>query len=61
VITDPLSPRQIQIAQIMFGIALAVFIGIRFVPAEYRQRAGIALTACYVIGVAAFMVYVFAR
>jgi len=45
----------------MFGIALAVFIGIRFVPAEYRQRAGIALTACYVIGVAAFMVYVFAR
>jgi hypothetical protein len=58
VITEPLSPRQIQIAQVLFGIAVAAFIGIRFIPAQFRQRVGIALTVCYVIGVAAFMVYV---
>lgn len=58
-ITDPLSPRAIQIAQVMFGITLAVFVGIRFIPPQYRQRVGIALTACYVIGLAAFIVYVF--
>ncbi len=43
----------------MFGITLAVFVGIRFIPPQYRQRVGIALTACYVIGLAAFIVYVF--
>jgi hypothetical protein len=42
----------------MSGIAVAVFIGVRFIPARYRQWVGIALTVCYVIGVAAFMVYV---
>jgi hypothetical protein len=50
-----------QIAQVLSGMAVAVFIGIRFIPAIYRQRVGITLTACYVLGVAAFMIYLLAR
>jgi hypothetical protein len=56
-----LSPREIQIAQMLIGVATAVFIGVRFVPPRHRQTVGIALTICYVIGVAAFMVYLLTR
>jgi hypothetical protein len=45
----------------LIGIATAVFIGVRFVPPRHRQTVGIALTVCYLIGVAAFMVYVLMR
>lgn len=56
-----LSPRDIQTAQILVGIATAVFIGGRFLPPRLRQPVGIALTACYLVGVAAFMAYVLMR
>ena len=56
-----LSPREIQAGQILLGLATAVFIGLRFVPPRYRQRIGIALTVCYLLGVAAFMVYLVMR
>ena len=56
-----LSPREIQAAQLLIGVTLAVFIGVRFVPPRYRQTVGFVLTICYVIGVAAFMVYALTR
>jgi len=56
-----LSSREIQAAQILVGVTAAVFIGGRFLPSRYRHTAGIALTVCYIIGVAIFMVYTFIR
>jgi hypothetical protein len=57
VIDWALSPREIQAARIMVGIATAVFIGGRFLPTRYRQPVGIALTVCYLIGITAFLLY----
>jgi hypothetical protein len=61
VINWALSPREIQIGQLMVGVATAVFIGLRFVPARHRQRIGVALTVCYLLAVAAFAVYLLMR
>jgi hypothetical protein len=61
VINGALSPREIQVGQILVAVATAVFIGLRFVPQRYRQRVGIALTGCYLLGIAAFMVYLLMR
>jgi hypothetical protein len=61
VINWTLSPREIQAGQILLGVATAIFIGLRFIPQRYRHRTGIALTACYLLGVAAFMVYLLMR
>jgi hypothetical protein len=61
VINWTLSPREIQIAQLLVGVATAVFIGVRFVPPRFRQRVGVALTICYLFGIAAFMSYLLMR
>jgi hypothetical protein len=42
----------------MLLIATATFVGVRFLPARYRQRVGITLTVCYVIGLVGFAVWV---
>jgi uncharacterized membrane protein (UPF0136 family) len=60
-LTRPLSPAETQAAQILVGVALAVFAGLRFVPSRYRQRVGVALTVCYLLGIAGFVVYTLAR
>jgi hypothetical protein len=56
-----LSQRETDIVQILLLIAAAVFIGGRFLPARYRQPVGVALTVCYLLGVAVFMAYVLLR
>jgi len=56
-----LSPREVQVAQIMVGVATAVFIGGRFLPPRYRQPVGITLTVCYLAGFAGFIAYVVFR
>jgi uncharacterized membrane protein (UPF0136 family) len=53
----PLSPLEIQTAQVMGLVAVMVFIGIRFLPSRYHWPVGIGLTACYLAGIAAFAVY----
>jgi hypothetical protein len=58
---EPLSPREIQAAQLLVGITIAVFIGGRFIPPRYRQTAGAALTVCYLLGFAAFVIYALLR
>jgi len=58
---EVLSPRVIQVAQIMVGVASAVFIGRRFLPPRYRHTVGVTLTVCYLLGIAAFIVYVVVR
>jgi hypothetical protein len=55
------SPRDIQIGQVMIGAATAVFIGLRFVPPPYRRRVGVSLIVCYLAGVALFMLYLLTR
>jgi hypothetical protein len=52
---NKLSPLEFQIARIMVGIAAAVFIGGYFLPPRYRQRVGLTLTACYLLGIAVFI------
>jgi hypothetical protein len=56
-----LSSDEMQAGQVLLAIALAVFIGVRFVPPGSRQRIGIWLTVCYLIGVAMFVTYVALR
>jgi hypothetical protein len=56
--TNGLSPREIQIAQIMAGLAAAIFIGGFFLPPRHRQRVGLTLTVCYLIGIAVFIICV---
>ena len=58
---EVLSPREIQVAQLIVGIATMVFIGGRFLPPRYRQTVGVTLTVCYLLGIAAFVVYVVFR
>ena len=58
---DFLSTREIQVAQIMVGLATAVFIGGRFLPRRYRQPVGVTLTVCYLLGIAGFVAYVVFR
>jgi riboflavin transporter FmnP len=60
-LTHPLSPEAMQVGQVMAGIALAVFLGIRFLPARHRRTVGITLTVAYVLGIAAFLAYVALR
>jgi hypothetical protein len=57
----PLSPLEIQTAQVIGLVAVGAFIGIRFLPSRYHWPAGIALTACYLAGIAAFAVYLLVR
>jgi hypothetical protein len=45
-------------AQVMLLIATATFVGVRFLPARYRQRVGITLTVCYVTGLVGFAAWV---
>jgi hypothetical protein len=61
VINWALSPREIQVAQMVVGVAAAIFVGLRFLPPRYRQRVGIVLTAGYLIGFVAFMIYAMMR
>ena len=58
---EAMTPRDIQIAQLLMGVTVAVYIGLRFLPAGYRQAVGIALTIGYVAGIGVFMVYVLMR
>ena len=60
-INEVLSPREIQVAQIMVGVTAAVFIGGRFLPPRYRRPVGVTLMICYLAGLAAFAVYVVVR
>ena len=55
------SPREFHLAQLLVLVGTAVFIGGRFLPPRYRQRVGIALTVCYLGGIAAFIVYLLVR
>jgi hypothetical protein len=57
VIDWSVSPGAAQLAQLLTLVTLAVFIGGRFLPPRHRQRVGIALTVCYLAGIAAFLVY----
>ncbi len=56
-----LSPREIQTAQLLIGIATAVFIGGRYLPARFRRPVSYALTFGYLAGVAVFMLYAVSR
>jgi hypothetical protein len=55
------SPRAFQLAQLLMLATVAVFIGCRFLPPRYRQRVGVALTVCYLVGVAGFLIYLLRR
>jgi hypothetical protein len=55
------SPHAFQLAQLLILATVAVFIGSRFLPPRYRHRVGVALTGCYLAGVAAFLVYLLLR
>lgn len=55
------SPRAFQLAQLLILVTVAVFIGGRFLPPRYRQRVGVALTVCYLAGIAAFVIYLLLR
>jgi hypothetical protein len=61
VIDWSVSPRAFQLAQLLILVTLAVFIGGRFLPPRYRQRVGVALTVCYLVGVAGFAIYLLLR
>jgi hypothetical protein len=56
-----LTGQDARIAQILIGVTIAVFIGVRFIPPRYRQTVGLTLTVCYLAGVAVFMAYVLLR
>jgi hypothetical protein len=53
----PASEAVVRTAQVMLLIATATFVGVRFLPVRYRQRVGITLTVCYVLGIVAFSVW----
>ena len=55
------SPHASQLAQLLILATVAVFIGGRFLPPRYRQRVGVALTICYLAGIAAFAIYLLLR
>jgi hypothetical protein len=56
-LSAPASADVVRTAQVMLLIATATFVGVRFLPAQYRQRVGITLTVCYVIGIVAFTLW----
>ena len=60
-INAPMSPREIQVAQFMVLMPVAVFVGARFLPPRFRQPVGVGLTVCYLAALAAFIVYVLFR
>ena len=60
-LNQPLSGSVIQLLRVLMTVTIAVFIGIRFVPARFRQTIGVVLTACYLAGIAAFVVYLLVR
>lgn len=60
-ITGTLSPRDVQIVQFLGLLTIGVFIGLRFLPARFRQSAGYTLTVCYVAGLAMFALYLLIR
>jgi hypothetical protein len=60
-VLDAMSPREVQTAQLVVGIATAVFIGGRFLPVRYRWSVGVGLTVCYLIGLGGFAIYVLVR
>ena len=53
----PVAPAVVHIAQVLLLLATATFIGVRFLPPRYRQRVGITLTVCYVTGIVGFAVW----
>ena len=61
VTNEALSPRDIQAVQLLAGVAMAVFVGGRFLPPRYRQPIGLTLTVGYVTGIVIFAIYVFLR
>jgi hypothetical protein len=61
VIDWSIEPRATQLAQLLVLVAVAAFIGGRFLPPRHRQRFGVALTVCYLAGVAAFVIYLLLR
>jgi hypothetical protein len=56
-----MSPREIQVAQFMVLLPVAVFVGARFLPPRFRRPVGVGLTVCYLACLAAFIVYVLIR
>ena len=56
--TNKMSPFEFQIAQVMAGLATAIYIGGFFLPPRYRQRVGLTLTVCYLVGIAVFVICV---
>ena len=57
----PLSAAEVQAAQVFLGLTMAAFIGGRLLPPRFRQIAGLPLAACYLAGVAAFVLYALYR
>jgi hypothetical protein len=55
------SPGAFEVARLLTLVTVAVFVGSRFLPSRYRQRVGVALTICYLAGIAAFLVYLLLR
>jgi hypothetical protein len=60
-LNQPLTGREIQIVQLLIAVAIAVFVGLRFLPPRFRRPVGVALTGAYLFGIAAFAIYVMAR
>jgi hypothetical protein len=50
-----------QLAQVLMLVTVGAFVGVRFLPLRHRRPVGVALTVCYLAGVAAFALYLLAR
>jgi hypothetical protein len=58
---QPLSAVETRALQLLMTVAVAVFIGMRFLPARYQQSIGWTLTIVYLLSTAAFVLYVLLR
>ena len=50
-----------ELAQLLILVTVAVFVVLRFLQPRHRQPVGVALTICYLAGVAAFVLYLLVR